>query len=171
MTRLLEGSRSSGAKAARTPTPGRAIRRFCMECVGAANSRAALDCLSEVCLLYAAGPFWHKAMPVTMRDPDYDGEPQIERPKRRRPSRSLILAFCRSCQPGDRRDCQGSECPLYPYRPSPGPGKVPRRVASARQRAAAAKATVASLRARGHARSSETSRQEASTTVGAAFDA
>jgi len=44
-------------------------------------------------------------------------------------------------------------------------------VAPARQRAAAAKATAASLRARGHARSPEIGRQKATTAVGAAFDA
>jgi hypothetical protein len=171
MARQLESSTPSRVKGASAMTPGRAIRQFCMECVGAENSRAAFDCLSQVCPLYAACPFWHKPMPVTMRDPDYDGEPDIPRPQRRRPSRSLISAYCRTCPPGDRTDCQSSECPLYPYRPWPGPGRVPRRVASASQRAAATKGTGASLRARGHARSSESSRQEASTAVGAAFDA
>lgn len=121
-------------------TPGRAIRQFCLECVGADNSRAAFDCLSQICLLYAACPFWHKPMPVTMRPPDYDGEPEIQRPKRQRPSCALIRAYCRTCQPGDRTDCQGSECPLYPYRPWPGPGHAPRGEATENQKRAAARA-------------------------------
>jgi len=166
MARLLGSSRPSSVKAAWAPTPGRAIRRFCMECVGAENSRAAFDCLSEVCLLYAACPFWHKPMPVTMRDPDHNGEPRIPRPKRRRPSISLISGYCRSCQPGDRTDCQGSECPLYPYRPWPGPGKAPRRRLSDKRLA-----QIAAARQRSPLTLSRKREQKASTAVGAAFDA
>lgn len=137
MTRPIESSARPGVNRAFVVTPGRAIREFCLGCVGAANVRAAFDCLSQICLLYAARPFWHKAMPVTMRPPDYDGEPVIPRPKRRRPSRSLIRAYCRTCQPGDRTDCQGTDCALYPYRPWPGPGHAPKRQRTTEQRAAA----------------------------------
>jgi len=134
------------ARQQREPVQGRAsmltvaacVRRFCLECLGATSGRNAFDCLSRICLLYAACPFWHKPMPVTMRPPDYDGEPDIPRPKRRRPSRSPIRAYCRTCQPGDRTDCQGSACALYPYRPWPGPGHAPKPERTAKQRAAAA---------------------------------
>jgi hypothetical protein len=124
-------------------TPGEAIRAFCMECVGASNARVAFDCLSRICLLYAACPFWRKPMPVTMRPPDYDGEPDIPRPERRRPSRSLIRAYCRTCQPGDRTDCLGVDCALYPYRPWPGPGHAAKPQRTAKQRASAAARGVA----------------------------
>lgn len=118
-------------------TPGQAIRESCLECIGAANARAAFDCLSRICFLHAACPFWHKPMPVTMRPPDYDGEPEIPRPKRRRPSRALIRVYCRTCQPGDRTDCQGPDCALYPYRPWPGPGHAPKRQRTAEQKVVA----------------------------------
>jgi len=166
MARLVESARPSGVKPASAITPGRAIRQFCSECVGADNSRAAFDCLSQVCLLYAASPFWHKPMPVSMRDPDYDGEPQIPRPKRRRASRSLISAYCRSCQPGDRTDCLSSDCALYPYRPWPGPGKAPRRRLSDKRLA-----QIAAARQRSPLTLSRKREQKPSTAVGAAFDA
>ena len=166
MARLVEISRPSRVKGALAPTPGRAIRQFCLECVGAPNVRAAFDCLSQVCLLYAACPFWHRPMPVTMRPPDNDGGPGIPRPKRRRPSRALIRAYCRTCQPGGRTDCQGSECPLYPYRPWPGPGKAPRRNLSERRLA-----QIAAARQRGPLTLSGKREQKPSTAVGAAFDA
>ena len=126
----------ASVKQPRLPTPGRASRQFCLECVGATSLRAAFDCLSQTCLLYAACPFWHRPMPVAMRPPDYTGEPQMLRPKRRRPSRSLIRGYCRTCQPGDRTDCQGTDCPLYPYRPWPGTGHAPKPERTAKQRAA-----------------------------------
>ena len=139
------------------PTPGQATRRFCTECMGATTARAALDCLSRICLLYAACPFWHRAMPVTMRPPDYAGEPEIPRPRRRRPSRSLIRGYCRSCQPGDRTDCLGVDCALYVYRPWPGPGHAPKPERTAKQRAASAARGIAlasrkakTLRTEGH---------------------
>jgi hypothetical protein len=66
---------------------------------------------------------------------------------RRRPSRSLIRAYCRTCQPGDRSDCEATDrvisgmrfpqCPLYPYRPWPGPGHAPKRETTAKQKRAA----------------------------------
>jgi len=124
-------------KQRRLPTPGQAIRGFCMECMGAANARAAFDCLSCICVLYCARPFWHKPMPVTMRPHDYDGEPDVPRPRRRRPSRTLIRAYRRTCQPGDRTDCLGADCCFYPFRPWPGPGHAPKTERTAKQRAAA----------------------------------
>jgi hypothetical protein len=133
-----ESSRQVADRAAKgmQVTAGKAIRGFCLGCVGASKARAAFDCLSQICLLYAASPFWHKPLPATLRPPDYDGEPEIPRPTRRHPSRSLIRAYCRTCQPGDRTDCGGDWCALYPYRPWPGPGKAPKRQATERQRAA-----------------------------------
>jgi len=133
---MTESEQHRSIKQRRPSTPGQAICRFCMECVGETTARAAFDCLSQICLLYAACPFWHKPMPVTMRPPDWDGESEIPRPKRRRPSRSLIRAYCRTCQPGDRTDGQGTDCPLYPYRPWPGPGHAPKPERTAKQRAA-----------------------------------
>ena len=128
--------RDSG-KPVRPPTPGQAVREFCMTCVGADTARGTFDCLSRICVLYCACPFWRKPMPVSMRPPDYDGEPEIPRPKRRRPGRSLIHAYCRTCQLGDRTDCLGCDSPLSPYRPWPGPGHAPKAERTAKQRAAA----------------------------------
>lgn len=129
---------SESSKAVRPLTPGQAVREFCMECMGAGDARGAYDCLSRICLLYAACTFWHKPIPVSMGPPGYDGESEIPRPKRRGPSRSLIRAYCRSCKPGDRTDCLGHGCVLYPYRPWPGPGHAPIAERTAKQRAAAA---------------------------------
>ena len=97
-----------------------------------------------------------KAMPKHLRPPDYDGEPA--RIVKRRPSRALIHAQCRQCQPGDRTDCEAQDCALYPFRPWPGPGHAPRRKASPAQAEAAARAL-------------QNGRQKASTRVGAALDA
>jgi len=132
----------------RQPTPGQAIRLFCMDCVGASSTRGAFDCLSRICLLYGANPFRGRPMPKTLRVPEEDYNPatlEEERESmricaarpRQRPSRKLIRAYCRSCQPGDRTDCLGVDCALYPYRPWPGPGHVPKRERTAKQRAAA----------------------------------
>jgi hypothetical protein len=75
---------------------------------------------------------------------------------RRRASRTLIRAYCRTCQPGDRSDCEATDrvisgmrfpqCPLYPYRPWPGPGHAPRHQRTAKQRAAAADGLAAAAR-------------------------
>ena len=138
------------------PTPAACIRRFCLECVGATSGRGAFDCGSEACPLRPASPFLGKTMPTTLQSPDHEGEPA--RVAKRRPSRSLIHAQCRQCQPGDRSDCEAEGCALYPYRPWPGPGHAARRRTSPAQREAAARAL-------------ENARQKASTRVGAALDA
>ena len=162
--RPLPPSQRSG----RRPSVAQAVRRVCLECLGATNGRGAFDCGSELCPLRPASPFMGKSMPEGFRGPSYPGEPPVV-PKRR-PSRRLVHAQCRQCQPGDSTDCAATECALHPYRPWPGPGHAPRRKASPAQREAAARATAASLRARGHATAPERNRQRASTATGRAFD-
>jgi hypothetical protein len=157
-------SDSSGARPLHVPTRSMAtlptvaacVRRFCLDCLGAISAWAAFDCGSQVCPLRPASPFLGKPMPDSFRGPTYRGEPAVV-PKRR-PSRRLIHAQCRQCQPGDTTDCMAEDCALYPYRPWPGPGHAAKREASVAQREAAA-------------RGRESMRQRASTAVGAAFDA
>jgi len=140
------------------PTAAQAIRHFCLACVGATSGRGAFDCGSTVCPLHPASPFLGRAMPVSMRVTDYQASEEPARVGRRRPSRVLIHAQCRQCQPGDKTDCLGTDCALYPYRPWSGPGHAARRKASPAQVDAAA-------------RGRESMRQKGSTAVGAAFDA
>jgi len=142
--------------AASLPTVAACVRRFCLDCLGATNGRAAFDCGSEVCPLRPASPFLGKPMPVTMRTDDYSGEP--DRVAKRRPSRALIHEQCRQCQPGDHSDCAAADCALYPFRPWNGPGKADRRKASPAQVEAAA-------------RGRESMRQKGGTAVEGAFDA
>jgi len=141
---------------ASVPTVAICVKRFCLECLGATSGRAAFDCGSKVCPLRPASPFLGKLMPESLRGPTYPGE--LPAVPRRRPSRALIHAQCRQCQPGDTSDCMAEGCALYPYRPWPGPGHAARRKASVAQREAAA-------------RGRESMRQRASTAVGGAFDA
>lgn len=104
-------------------------------------------------------------MPKHLRSPDYDGEPA--RVAKRRPSRRLIHAQCRQCQPGDRTHCEAADCALYPYRPWDGPGKAPRRKLSEKRLAQIAAA-------RKHSpltQPSERREQKPTTAVGAALDA
>lgn len=155
------------------PVPGRpnvstvaaCVRRFCLDCLGATSGRAAFDCGSEVCPLRPSSPFLGKPMPRSMRTEDYDGEPA--RVAKRRPSRSLIHAQCRQCQPGDRTDCEAEGCALYPYRPWDGPGKVPRRKLSDKRLAQIAAARNRSPLAQPSGRRE----QKPSTVVGAALNA
>jgi len=113
------------------PTVATCIRRFCLDCLGATNGRGAFDCDSVVCQLRPASPFLGKPMPESFRPSAYVGEP-APLPKRR-PSRRLIHAQCRQCQPGDTSDCLATDCALYPYRPWEGPGKIPGRRPSRKQ--------------------------------------
>lgn len=138
------------------PTVSACTRHFCLDCLGTTSGRGAFDCGSTMCPLRPASPFMGKPMPLTMRIEDYDGEPA--RVAKRRPSRMLIHAQCRQCQPGDTTDCLAEDCVLYPYRPWSGPGHAARRKASPAQLEAAA-------------RGRESMRQKASTAVGAALDA
>ena len=138
------------------PSAAHAVRGFCLDCLGATSGRAAFDCGSKVCPLRPASPFLGKPMPESFRGPRYPGGPA--RVAKRRPSRMLIHAQCRQCQPGDTTDCLAEGCALYPYRPWLGPGHAARRKASPAQAAAAA-------------RGRESMRQKGSTAVGAAFDA
>ena len=112
-------------------TPARAIRRFCLECVGASSGRAAFDCGSTICPLRPCSPFLGKPMPTSLRPPAYPGEPPPV--AKRKPSRALIHAQCRQCQPGDRTDCEAADCALYPFRPWDGPGKAGKRRSSEKQ--------------------------------------
>jgi len=150
---------------AKLPTVSTRIRRFCLDCLGASDGRGAFDCGSMVCPLRPASPFLRKPMPDGFRGPSYLGEPAPV-PKRR-PSRRLIHAQCRQCQPGDSTDCMAEDCGLYPFRPWDGPGKVGKRRPSEKQLAhleSARRLTPA-------ARLSATPIQKPSTAVGAAFDA
>ena len=143
------------ARLPRRPTAAQAIRRFCLECLGATSGKGAFDCGSMVCPLRPASPFLGKPMPESLQGPTYPGEPAVV--PRRRASRRLIHAQCRQCQPGDLSDCEAEACALYPYRPWSGPGHAARRKASPAQREAAA-------------RGRESMRQKGSTAVGAALD-
>jgi len=146
----------------RSPTVARAVRRFCLGCLGATTARAAFDCLSGMCPLYVCMPFRGKAMPKSLSPARFGesarngrlAEREAARAKelpgapRRRPSKKLIGACCRHCQPEDRSDCGATDCALHPYRPWEGPGKAPRR------RVRVAAGSVAAL-ARANARSQE----------------
>lgn len=79
------------------PTVSSCIRRFCLDCLGLKSARGAFDCQSQVCPLYQASPF--------------------RRAGRRRASKSLVVDYCRHCQPGDRVDCEAADCALYAWRP------------------------------------------------------
>ncbi len=147
------------------PTVAACVKRFCLECVGASSGRAAFDCGSAVCPLRPAIPFLGKAMPATMRAEDYSGEPA--RVAKRRPSRKLIHAQCRQCQPGDTTDCLAEDCALYVFRPWDGPGKAGKRRPSAKQLAH----LEAARRLIPAARLSATPIQKPTTAVGAALDA
>lgn len=112
-------------------TVAQAVKRFCLDCLGATSGRGAFDCGSEICPLRPTSPFLGKPMPESFRGPSYLGEPPLV-PKRR-PSRKLIHAQCRQCQPGDTTDCMTDACALYPYRPWDGPGKAGKRRPSEKQ--------------------------------------
>ncbi len=81
----------------RRPGAAEAIRRFCLDCLGATSGRGAFDCQSRICPLYQASPF--------------------RRAGRRRASKGLVVDYCRHCQPGDQSDCGAEDCALYPWRP------------------------------------------------------
>jgi len=144
------------ARPPRRPTPAQAVRRFCLECLGASSGRAAFDCGSQVCPLRPASPFLGKAMPEGFRAPTHSPEPRLV--SKRRPSRRLIEAQCRQCQPEDRDDCEAVDCGLHPYRPWPGPGHAQRRKVSLAQATALARAR-------------EKAAQKTSRAAGAALDA
>jgi hypothetical protein len=137
------------------------LRRFCL---GATIGRGAFDCGSGVCPLRPASPFLGKPMPEGFRGPSYLGGPPVV--AKRRPSRKLVHAQCRQCQPGDNTDCGAEDCALYAFRPWDGPGKAPKRMPSSRQLAhleAARRLTPA-------ARLSATPIQKTSTAAGQASD-
>ena len=136
---MVEYPDSSGARPRQAPTHSRAslpsvstcVRRFCLDCLGVSSGRGAFDCGSTVCLLRPASPFLGKPMPESFRGANCPGEPHSV--LKCRPSRRLIHAQCRQCQPGNATDCTATECPLYPLRPWDGPGKAPKRRLSERE--------------------------------------
>ena len=161
------------------PTVAQAVRRFCLECLGATTARGAFDCLSGLCPLYVCMPFRGKPMPKSLSPTSWGESAQTSRlaakeaarakelastPKRR-PSLRLIHAQCRQCQPGDRTDCGATDCGLYPFRPWDGPGK-----ASMRRRTERQAAQLAAARARSPLTISRSRGQKPSTAVGAASD-
>ena len=127
---MMEQIKPTSTRAS-TPTVSACVWRFCLACVGATSGRGAFDCGSEVCPLRPASPFLGKPMPQNFRGPTYPGEPA--RVAKCRPSRKLIHAQCRQCQPGDHSDCAATDCALYPFRPWDGPGKADKRRPSAKQ--------------------------------------
>jgi hypothetical protein len=146
------------------PSVAACVRPFCLDCVGATSGRGAFDCGSEVCPFRSVSPFLGKPMPVTMRADDYSGEPACV--AKRRPSRMIIHAQCRQCQPGDRTDCGAEDCALHAFRPWDGPGKTGKRRPSERQLAQLESARRLTPAARRH----ESPAQKPSTPVGAALD-
>ncbi len=97
------------------PTIAACVRRFCLDCQGATTGRRAFDCQSQVCPLYAASPF--------------------RQARRRRVSKTLVVAYCRHCQPGDRTDCGAVDCALFAWRPwQPGGQPKVRTVSEAQKR-------------------------------------
>lgn len=120
-------------------TPGQAIRNRCLQCLDCSIYHA-YDCGCGTCPLYAAHPFRGKRM-VTARAPE-SGERKSELARieklhttcpKRKPSRAIIAAACRLCQPETRDDCGATDCGLYPYCPFQ-PGGVPKRAQSDKQR-------------------------------------
>jgi hypothetical protein len=105
------------------PTVAACVRRFCLACLGAENARNAFDCESASCPLYVCMPFQKKAVPRHLAPPrDAAGPDGCEgqttpRLAKCRASKVLVAAFCRDCQPEDRRDCGAADCPLFPWRP------------------------------------------------------
>ena len=148
---------------ASAPTLSVCVRKFCLGCLGATSGRGAFDCGSTVCPLRPASPFLGKSMPESFQPATSSDEPP--RVPRCRPSRRLIHAQCRQCQPGDQGDCEATDCALYPFRPWAGPGKAPRRKPTQKQ--------LAHWRRQGerlqHFR--EPLMQNATTAAGRAFDA
>ncbi len=114
-------------------TPGKAIRSFCLSCIGASDASGAFDCLAVDgcgCGIYPAHPFRGKPMPRS-KQPIVDGKipegvlaeearlkeiaSQIPKSK---PCASMIRTYCRDfCQPGDRIDCKEQDCSFYPWHP------------------------------------------------------
>jgi hypothetical protein len=163
MTTILARRRRNEAHAARCstdlPRPPKTsaaacIRRFCLECLGARSARDAFDCLSGQCPLYACVPFRGRTLPKHRRpvggvsEEEELRQEEMARLPKHRPSKKRVAAYCRSCQPGDRSDCRAEDCPLYPYRPWPGPGHAPPPHRSERQRKAARAGLAAAARRR-----------------------
>ena len=114
-------------------TPGKAIRAFCLACLGCTDASGAFDCLNVgkvTCGIYPAHPFRGKQMPVS-KQPRVNGNiPErisqeesrlkeiAEKIPGRKASGRMIAAYCREqCQPEDRTDCRAVECPFYPWHP------------------------------------------------------
>ncbi len=109
-------------------SPGKALRLYCLACLGAKDSRAAFDCLTAQCALYCACPFRDKPMPKSFRPRVTEEaaerliravakqEEGYSRIPKRRACASMLSRYCRNeCQPGDRTDCKDDSCPLYAW--------------------------------------------------------
>jgi hypothetical protein len=169
----------AGVKQLRLPTPGRAIRQFCMECLCVSSRRQAYDCLCvwpPACPLYPAHPFRGKPMPKGIA-PQVTGEAaefiaaeiaELEaiaaQIPRQRPSARLIRRRCRDCYP-EGGDCEMPTCPLYPWNPR-GKGVRPKRRASARQLGSLATARNARLCAQNIAQKASSADVAPSETIG-----
>jgi len=145
-------------------TPHKAVREYCLACVGATKAGGAFDCLSQICSLYPAHPFRGKPMPKSKRPPVDKSDPEwvalaaesdaewanrqreADAKSRRRATKALIEQYCRhACQPGDTSDCGGTDCAFYPLRPWEGPGKQAKHKRSEAQIRRDCLATAASL--------------------------
>ena len=139
------------------PTVAASVRRFCLECLGAASARNAYDCLSQICPLYVCTPFRGKPMPKHLAaggdvaEAEASRGQETARPPKTRSSKARVAAYCRHCQPGDRTDCQAEDCALYPWRPWQPGGQPKLRTMTRSQKRR--------LRVVGHSSQFESSRQ------------
>jgi hypothetical protein len=91
----MEQTRPARSGASR-PKVAACVRRFCLDCEGLTSARGAFDCASRICPLYVASPF--------------------RRIGRHRATKSLVVTYCRHCQPADQSECGGDDCALFPWR-------------------------------------------------------
>jgi hypothetical protein len=129
------------------PTMSDAIREKCKQCLGIEGSAFTYDCLSEGdCPLYAAHRFIgtpqsaSRSSKTVCHVSEHDRELSRRGMKKRRPSKAIIAAMCRQCNPDDQ-DCTsrdipeyGAEaCPLLPWTPFQ-PGGQPKNAISPEMR-------------------------------------
>ncbi len=143
-------------------TARQAVRKHCMDCLGAETGYQAYDCTADsaLCPLYACHPFRGKLLPASQR-PKVGYDEAAEKARlaahhakhfRRVPSGSLCTAMCRQCMGvetrqdlpeeqkggGNRESCGKSSCALWNWQPYK-PGGVPKRPMSEKQAANARK--------------------------------
>ena len=99
-------------------TVGKAIRAFCIDCVGDGSSHAVRDCGGDKCLNGGT---------------EEDGKTCLfyrYRMGHGRPSAKVVRKVCIWCQ-GERldwvRECDTKECFLYPFRMGRSPGQATRK--------------------------------------------